>query len=568
MALSCCRTIPSGRVSGCSIADPAKPGNSLATRATGEHGEASLQPMLIGETFTKYEIWDAMRGVDYLSRLPEVDAHRIGALGCSGGGAVTAMTSALDTRIAAIGVACFTTSFDTLLPAVGAQEGEQSIPEFVSSGFDFPDWIELAAPRPYAVIATYADMFPFAGARTTVIEARRFYSIFDRASAGTAVGSGPPTVPPTPTGPALNADTTNQIPLNARLQFITGPGRHGALQPIMGRIISFFMRNLEPGADADHPLLPKDYLALNPGSPPAALSSTALQVTPSGQVSTSFPNCATVFSLNLKRASEIVPAHYPALSGAALAQAVREVTGAKATPGASKFGAELLSAHAGAIVFPASDGETLEGEISVPANGGRHPTVLFLVPDSIDKDNAIARANKARFDALAAAGNVVLAITPRPSPPGTDDMKSPLLGPFYLLSLRADIVGRTLVGLRVDDAIQATDYLAARPDVDRLRISAVGSGHMGLVLLHAAALDGRLRHVEVDHLLSSYRSLLDAPLPIGAPEDILPGVLLHYDLPELARALGTRLKASDALNGKDDLSQTSTPLKSLTEAQP
>ena len=236
--------------------DPAKPGTSLAARPTGEHGEASLQPMLIGETFAKYEIWDAMRGVDYLASLPVVDPHRIGAVGCSGGGTVTALTSALDTRIAAIGTACYITSFDALLPSLGPQDAEQSTPRFISSGLDFPDWVELAAPRPYAVLSTYSDMFSFAGARSTVIEARRFYSLFDPASAGTPVGSEPPSIPPTPAVPALNTDTTNQVSPQARLQWITGPGGHGALGPIMGNIVSFFMRNLQPGADADHPVIP------------------------------------------------------------------------------------------------------------------------------------------------------------------------------------------------------------------------------------------------------------------------------------------------------------------------
>lgn len=53
--------------------DPANPSASLATRPTGEHGEASLQPMLIGDTFALYVLWDAMRGIDYLAQLPEVD---------------------------------------------------------------------------------------------------------------------------------------------------------------------------------------------------------------------------------------------------------------------------------------------------------------------------------------------------------------------------------------------------------------------------------------------------------------------------------------------------------------
>jgi hypothetical protein len=189
------------------------------------------------------------------------------------------------------------------------------------------------------------------------------------------------------------------------------------------------------------------------------------------------------------------------------------------------------------------------------------------VPDSIRGESEIARLNKAKFDALVAGGDVVLAITPRPSPPGSDDMKSPLLGPFYLLSLRADLVGKTLLGLRIDDVIRATDYLAGRADVDAEHISARGSGHMGLVLLHAAVLDARLGHVTVDHVLTSYRSLVEAPLPIGAAEDVLPRVLLEYDLPDLKRALGSRLTATDWLAGSQDLSQASTPVETLRKLQ-
>ncbi len=548
--------------------DPAKPGESLAMRPTGEHGEASLQPMLIGETFAKYEIWDAMRGVDYLASLPDVDPHRIGAFGCSGGGTVTALTGALDTRIAAIGTACYITSFDALLPALGPQDAEQSTPRFISSELGFPDWIELAAPRPYAVISTYSDMFPFAGAHSTVIEARRFYSLFDPASTGTPVDNNPPSAPPTPTEPALNTDTTNRVSPQARFQWITGPGHHGALMPIMSNIVSFFMRNLEPGEDADHPNVPpgnspRDAMALLAGIP-----KDAFQVTSSGQVATSFPGCATVFALNEKHAARIVPAHRPPIALDRLRSLIRDETGADSAPGASKFDTDLLAENSGPIALPTAGGLGLEGDLAVPPTPGRHPAVLLLVPDSIHGTSPTAQASRAKFDALAAQGNAVLAVTPRPSPCGTDDMKAPLLGPFYLLSLRADLAGRTLVGLRADDAIRAVDFLADRADVDPARISADASGHMGLVLLHAGVLDRRIQHVAVDHVLTSYRSLLDAPVPIGAPEDVIPGVLLHYDIPDLVRALGTRVTISDPLKGTDDLSQESTPLSSLTHATP
>jgi hypothetical protein len=73
-----------------------------------------------------------------------------------------------------------------------------------------------------------------------------------------------------------------------------------------------------------------------------------------------------------------------------------------------------------------------------------------------------------------------------------------------------------------------------------------------------------MRPVEVDHVLTSYRDLVEAPLPTGAPEDVIPGVLLQYDIPDLERALKPRLKESDPLKGTDDLSQDSTPLSTLS----
>jgi cephalosporin-C deacetylase-like acetyl esterase len=545
--------------------DPAHPGTSLAGAATGEHGEASLQPMLLGDTIARYMIWDAMRGIDYLSALPDADPKRIGAFGCSGGGTITALISALDTRIAATGVACYITSFDALLPTLGPQDAEQSSPRFLSSGLDFADLIEAAAPRPYAVISTYNDMFPFAGAVKTVSEARRFYAIFDPASAGIPASAGPSTPPAEPTAPALNSDTTNEISPSAALQFITGPGRHAALGPITPQILSFFMRNLEPDADANHPRLAISLASESSGTPfgLSNMPKNAFQVTPTGQVATSYPNSETVFTLNRKRAAALIPANRLIPNEEKLAQYIRVATGALAEPGTSQVNTKPSGTTSGPFGLRTSDGIDLQGEIAVPEKPGRHPAILFLVPDSIHGENAIAHANQARFNALAAAGNVVLAVTPRPSPPGTDDMKSPILGPFYLLSLRSDLVGKTLLGMRIDDVIRAIDDLSRRPDVDPARISAVASGHMGLVLLHAAVLDPRMRHIAVDHILKSYRSLLDAPLPIGAPEDVVPGVLLRYDIPDLVRVLGRGVAVADPLNGSDDLSQTSTPITSL-----
>lgn len=519
--------------------DPAKPGTSLATRPTGEHGEAGLQPTLIGDAVARYFAWDGMRAVDYLQSRPEVDANRIGAFGCSGGGAMTALLGALDPRIKATGTACYITSFDTLLPSIGPQDAEQSTPNFIASGLDFPDWVELAAPRPYAIIATTEDMFPFAGAQKTEAEARRFYGLFGASD---------------------------------DLEFITGPGHHGNLGPIQARIVSFFLKHLQPGADAAHPVLPSPRApGVSPFALPQGITKEAFQDTPTGQVATSYPHVETVHSLNLKR-YESMP-RPKALRGEALRAAIREVTKSVARPAVRGrkpdsgvvpgvvVESDLSVPDAkGDIYFrhvtPHSEpGIDLQGVIAAHHGAGVHAAVLLLTnAASMPADSAGQRALEGEMEKMAEAGNIVLALTPRPSPPGTEETKSPILGPFYLTELRAELTGKTIMGMRIDDTIRAVDYLASRPDVDAKKITASASGHYGLVLLHAALLDSRLAHVSIDHALSSYRSLIEAPMPVGAPEDILPGVVRHYDLPELQRALGSRLTVTDPLSGTDDLS--------------
>src|SRR6266567_9505006 len=68
----------------------------LAGWSVPEHIQAGAQCILVGESVARYFIWDAKRALDYLLSRPEVDAARVGAVGCSGGGALTMFLGALD----------------------------------------------------------------------------------------------------------------------------------------------------------------------------------------------------------------------------------------------------------------------------------------------------------------------------------------------------------------------------------------------------------------------------------------------------------------------------------------
>ena len=65
---------------------------------------SSCQPaagsaLMLGETMAGWRAWDAMRALDLLASLPEVDPYRMAMMGISGGGTVTIYTAALDSRV-------------------------------------------------------------------------------------------------------------------------------------------------------------------------------------------------------------------------------------------------------------------------------------------------------------------------------------------------------------------------------------------------------------------------------------------------------------------------------------
>ena len=481
---------------------------SIVGGPTGEHGEANIGPLLLGDTLARYMVNDAIRGIDYLTTRPEIDASRIGAFGCSGGGTATAILAAVDSRVAAAATACYITSFDALLTsATGVQEAEQSLPRFIADGLDFPDWVEAFAPKPYAIVSTEDDMFPFAGAKRTFEESQRFYGLFDARD---------------------------------RVQWITGPGGHGNLGPIAPAILSFFVTNLKAaGGSAFTPFRPER---------PADMI-----VTPTGQVGTTFQG-ETVASLTRTRAASVAAAPATITNGGdvsrlqtRLAGDIRRLTGAARVPGASRVAVTLGAPEAkdgyqlAPLTLPSDGTTTVTGTIAVPSRPGKKPGALLMDSPLTDLASPGQPATTVaplrlfgEVERLAKAGVVVMTIDPRPTPPGTESVKSPYLGLFNLLSLRAFLVGRTLLGLRVDDVIRAVDWLNARPDVGTITVHGVGPH--GLVALHAAVLDRRIARLVMEGSVTSYRRIVDEPLHRDVSEIVIPGVLRRYDTTDLLLA--------------------------------
>lgn len=155
-------------------------GRSRFNLTCGEHAVLGNPLYLLGTNLARYRIWDGLRGLDYLASLKEVDPQKIGCVGNSGGGTLTAYLAALDTRFAAAVISCYITTLPrrmgNRIEADPDADPEQDIFDFVGGGIDHAGLLALCAPRPTLVASARRDFFPIEGARESVAEARRLYA--------------------------------------------------------------------------------------------------------------------------------------------------------------------------------------------------------------------------------------------------------------------------------------------------------------------------------------------------------------------------------------------------------
>eukprot|EP00928_Gymnodinium_smaydae_P046329 TRINITY_DN3085_c1_g1_i1.p1 TRINITY_DN3085_c1_g1~~TRINITY_DN3085_c1_g1_i1.p1 ORF type:complete len:838 (-),score=203.33 TRINITY_DN3085_c1_g1_i1:68-2581(-) len=166
------------------------PGDGAECVATGPpcsraHDHYGKQLWLLGRSAAELFVRDAQRALDLLAALPYVDGKRLGAVGCSGGGMLTAYLAAVDGRVAAACVACYFSTLQSELE-VGTcnYDAEQILWNQAKLGIDKPDLLAARAPKPTMVLLTSHDCFPLSGGRQGFEEAGRTFQAHGRGGDG------------------------------------------------------------------------------------------------------------------------------------------------------------------------------------------------------------------------------------------------------------------------------------------------------------------------------------------------------------------------------------------------
>ena len=472
-------------------------------RSTTEHTVLGVQCLLVGDNLARYTVWDGIRALDYLLSRPEVDNERVACTGNSGGGTHTAYLSALDDRIKVAAPSCFITSWRQLLRTIGPQDAEQVLLPSIGAGMDHGDFLLAFASKPYLMLSATRDFFSITGARATYAETK---GVYERLGAGDRI---------------------------AMSEVDAGHGYH---QPNRLAAYDWFARWLK--GEEDRGPEPEIEIA----------SFRELACTETGQLATSLGG-ETVFSLNRKRA-DALDKKLPAREESGFRDEIRKrvmETGKIATEKGPvqvrPYGRIQRDGYViQKLAYASEPGILIPSLLFVPDGGPvRKPAVVYVHGEGKSVD---AKAG-GDIEWLAKAGNIVLAVDLRGTGETSrlDDRNGsdwPLYFGDYESAMTAFLIGESLVGMRAADVIRGVDLLLARSDVDAGAISGVGKRSGAVPLLYAAAVDERLGRLALEEMLVSYRSVVDQKIHRNVLENIVPGVLKQFDLPDLVTSLAPR----------------------------
>ena len=154
------------------------------------------------------------------------------------------------------------------------------------------------------------------------------------------------------------------------------------------------------------------------------------------------------------------------------------------------------------------------------------------------------------------AGETVLAVDVR----GTGQTKSTSRGwnpPEVNDEYVAYMLGRCYLGMRAEDVLTCARYAAERVAGGRGQaVSLVAVGKVGVSALHAAALEPSLfESVKLSQTLVSWSNVIHNRLSRAVQMNIAHGVLLYYDLPNLAATLGNKLTIEQPVDAQGRLIQ-------------
>ncbi len=478
-------------------------GNPLTRGATTEHTLLNAGANLVGTSILAQEIWDNIRGIDYLETRQDIDKQKIGCIGSSGGGMQTTYTVVADPRIKTAVVCSFVTTWERKLENMGAPDGCQYFPYEGREHLEIADYLTMFAPKPLLIMSGCFDFVDYWGALTTYKELKKVYS------------------------------TLNQP---EKVGMFSIPYGHGMPQPKREASVTWFRKWLLGDNTPIH--------ENNEGN--VFVPDKDLLCTSIGNVVTNYKNEQTVsdyfsdlsqkYSLQRKEfvdtaSDKTFKTKMLDLLGISIPmdEVTIELTGKISSRAYDIYKYEVLRKDQ----IPVPCLVYLPEYINLSCN-----VIIYLNEEG---KNNIA-LNKDEINPFINNGDILILADLRGFGETVDALEknsAKYWDKEYRNAMISLHIGKPLMGQRVIDIISLLDFINTQPEMKNHKIKIFANGIYCPAVIHAAFLDNRINEADLSRSIKSFKEFIRNPLQRDMFSNVLFGVLKYYDLPDLVKKIGS-----------------------------
>ena len=476
------------------------------TWGTHAHNLNGIRSILLGRNIARFEIWDGMRGIDYLQSRKDINPNLIGVTGNSGGGTQTSYIMALDDRVKVAAPSCYIQNLNSQTKNAGG-DAEQFIFDQLAFGMDHPDYALMNAPRPVKILAATHDFFKIGATWETFRICKRYY---------------------TEIGYSENVDILE----NDAGHNYNKTQREGAIRWLVRYLFGENKVIFEP----------KIHL----------LSEKELDASPTGRV-LKIKNAKSVFDIqneDLQKENRQREEFLKLNSIDKIKKQILKLIGCKnyndiKLPGAILKGRiKTQKCEIQKLILITDNGIYLPALLFIPSKNVKNEQVLFLSEDG-------KAFHLKEIGGLIDKGKTVLSV----DLPGIGETK-PKINDRLILSKNlnsgdcfdAYLLGKSIVGFRTEEILACTKFLLRR-SLHTPGIELMADGEVGVPALHAAFLNPELfTHVNISNSLESWNDVIKSERSFDQLVNVVNGALKYYDLPDLVKFLGNKITIENPLN--------------------